>query len=194
MSEHVEKCPCCDNCSLEVTERDWGNPHQRFQVRRCELCGFAVLPALPTQAHVGCAVAFVSAACSWFEEKRLDIPLDEQLAEAIRSGAGAPVFAGERDVSPEEAERLAEEFQAAQLAFTLRGGPQGGRVRQWRRSAVAGRGCQAGGGRRLSVPAPVDGTSEAPPSTHRPQVRLPPRERADEFPRRVDRSVRYCNP
>jgi len=40
------------------------------------------------------------------------MPLDEHLAEAIRSGAGTLVFAGEREVSSEEAERLTEEFQA----------------------------------------------------------------------------------
>jgi hypothetical protein len=111
MSEYVEKCPCCGSQSLEVTPREWGGRDVEVRERRCELCGFAVVPTLPTQAHVGNAVAFVSAACSWFEEKRLDIPLDEHLAEAIRSGAGALVFAGERKVSPEEAERLAEEFQ-----------------------------------------------------------------------------------
>ena len=88
MSEHVEKCPCCNNHSLEVTQHDWG------EERRCELCGFAVAPSLPTQAHVGNAVAFVSAACSWFDEKNLDMPLDEHLAEALRSGAGTFVFAG----------------------------------------------------------------------------------------------------
>ncbi len=106
MSEYVEKCPCCSNHSLEVTQHDWG------EERRCELCGFAVAPSLPTQAHVGNAVAFVSAACSWFDEKNLDMPLDEHLAETIRSGAGALEFAGERKVSSEEAERLAVEFQA----------------------------------------------------------------------------------
>ena len=106
MSEYVEKCPCCNNHSLEVTQHDWG------EERRCELCGFAVAPSLPTQAHVGNAVAFVSAACSWFDEKNLDMPLDEHLAEAIRSGVGTLVFAGERKVSSEEAEKLAEEFQA----------------------------------------------------------------------------------
>ncbi len=106
MSEYVEKCPCCNNHSLEVTQHDWG------EERRCELCGFAVAPSLPTQAHVGNAVAFVSAACSWFDEKNLDMPLDEHLAEAIRSGAEALEFAGERKISAEEAERLAAEFQA----------------------------------------------------------------------------------
>ncbi len=106
MSEYVEKCPCCNNHSLEVTQHNWG------EARRCELCGFAVTPSLPLGVHVGNAVAFVSAACSWFDEKNLDMPLDEHLAEAIRSGAGTLVFAGERKVSPEEAERLAEEFQA----------------------------------------------------------------------------------
>ncbi len=106
MSEYVEKCPCCNNHSLEVTKHDWG------EGRRCELCGFAVAPSLPTQAHVGNAVAFVSAACSWFDEKRLDMPLDEHLAEAVRSGAEVLKFAGERKVSRDEAERLAEEFQA----------------------------------------------------------------------------------
>ena len=106
MSEYVEKCPCCSNHSLEVTQHDWG------EERRCELCGFAVAPSLPTQAHVGNAVAFASAACSWFDEKNLDMPLDEHLAEALRSGAETLVFAGERKVSREEAERLAEEFQA----------------------------------------------------------------------------------
>jgi hypothetical protein len=93
MSEYVEKCPCCNNHSLEVAQHDWGDE------RRCELCGFAVAPSVPTQAHVGNAVAFVSAACSWFDEKRLDMPLDEHLAEVVRSGAGALVFAGERKVS-----------------------------------------------------------------------------------------------
>ena len=106
MSEYVEKCPCCNNHSLEVTQHDWGEEW------RCELCGFTVAPSLPMQAHVGNAVAFVSAACSWFDEKNVDMPLDEHLAEAIRSGAGALVFAGERKVSSEEAERLAQEFQA----------------------------------------------------------------------------------
>ncbi|MHC4504176.1 MAG: hypothetical protein ACYTFI_12785 [Planctomycetota bacterium] len=106
MSEYVEKCPCCNNHSLEVTQHDWG------EERRCVLFGFAVAPSLPTQAHVGNAIAFVSAACSWSDEKRLDVPLDEHLAEAVRSGAGTLVFAGERKVSREEAERLAEEFQA----------------------------------------------------------------------------------
>ncbi len=106
MSEYVEKCPCCNNHSLDLTQHDWG------EERRCELCGFAVAPSMPTQAHVGNAVAFVSAACSWFDEKNLDMPLDEHLAEAIRSGAGVLEFAGERKVSREEAERLAEEFQA----------------------------------------------------------------------------------
>ncbi len=106
MSEYVEKCPCCNNHSLEVTQHDWG------EERRCELCGLAVSPSLPRQAHVGNAVAFVSAACSWFDEKNLDMPLDEHLAEALRSGAGTLVFAGERKVSSEEAEKLAEEFQA----------------------------------------------------------------------------------
>ncbi len=106
MSEYVENCPCCNNHSLEVTQHDWG------EERWCELCGFAVAPSLPTQAHVGNAVAFVSAACSWFDEKNLDMPLDENLAEAIRSGAGALEFAGERKVPSEEAEKLAEEFQA----------------------------------------------------------------------------------
>ncbi len=106
MSECVEKCPCCNNHSLEVTQHDWG------EERRCVLCGFAVAPSLPAQAHIGNAVAFVSAACSWFDEKNLDMPLDEHLAEALRSGAGTLVFAGERKVSREEAERLAREFQA----------------------------------------------------------------------------------
>ena len=106
MSEYVEKCPCCNYHSLEVTQHDWG------EERRCELCGFAVAPSLPTQAHVGNAVAFVSAACSWFDDKNLDMPLDEHLAEAIRSGTGVLEFAGERKISSEEAERLAEEFQA----------------------------------------------------------------------------------
>ncbi len=119
MSEYVEKCPSCNNHSLEVTQHDWG------EERRCELCGFAVAPSLPTpacaaqqrdaagrQAHVGNAVAFASAACSWFDEKHLDMPLDEHLAESIRSGAAVLEFVGERKVSSEEAERLAQEFQA----------------------------------------------------------------------------------
>ncbi len=89
-----------------MTQHNWG------EERRCELCGFAVAPSLATQAHVGNAAAFVSAACSWFDEKNLDMPLDEHLAKAIRSGAGTLVFAGERKVSSEEAEKLAEEFQA----------------------------------------------------------------------------------
>jgi len=59
MSEYVERCPCCNNHSLEVAQHDWGKE------RRCELCGLAVTPSLPKQAHVGNAVAFVSAACSW---------------------------------------------------------------------------------------------------------------------------------
>ena len=58
-------------------------------MRAPRLRGFAVAPSVPTQAHVGNAIAFVSAACSWFDEKNLDMPLDEHLAAAIRSGAGA---------------------------------------------------------------------------------------------------------
>ena len=88
ISEYVEKCPCCNNHSLGLTQHDWGKG------RRCELCGFAVAPSLPTQAHVGNAVAFVSAACSCFDEKSLDMPLDEHLADVLRSGAGALEFAG----------------------------------------------------------------------------------------------------
>ena len=59
MSEYVEKCPCCNNHSLEVTQHDWGDPPAGGEERRCELCGFAVppgrgvAPSLPTQAHVG---------------------------------------------------------------------------------------------------------------------------------------------
>ena len=85
MSEYVEKCPCCNNRSLEVTQHDWG------EERRCELCGFAVAPSLPKQTHVGNAVAFVSAACSlkrsMFDEKNLDMPLDEHLASEERRPA-----------------------------------------------------------------------------------------------------------
>ena len=79
MSEYVEKCPCCSNHSLEVTQHDpdvsrdisvrtkrpgWG------EERRCELCGFArssgrpsggadraVAPSVPTQAHAPPATA-----------------------------------------------------------------------------------------------------------------------------------------
>ncbi len=53
MSEYVEKCPCCSNHSLEVTQHDWG------EERRCELCGFAVAPSLPAQAYfLNCASSF----------------------------------------------------------------------------------------------------------------------------------------
>jgi hypothetical protein len=101
----IERCPCCGCESLEVVRIEHSEKHN------CELCGYRLVPTVPSRAHVGNAVAFVSAACRWFEERNLDIPLDQDLARALREGAEVLAFSGEREVGREEAERLAEEFE-----------------------------------------------------------------------------------
>lgn len=105
----IQFCPHCGHESLRVEV-------MRDRItQQCDLCGFRLLPQVPSQTHVGNAKAFVAAARDWFQIKQLKIPSDLQLADAVEYGAEDMlefIDGGGEFFSAEKHNQFARQFQS----------------------------------------------------------------------------------